>query len=307
MSKKPHNRLGQKAIIDLGLSELLSECDPSDTGEQKKDHLRITMISPERLIPNPFQQRRVFNDDAIDELAKTIEDQGVLQPLVVRASGIKYEIIAGERRWRAAKKVGLEEVPVVIKSMTDHQAMLIGLIENLQREDLNIIDQAMGIHSLITDFSMTHVEISKKIGMSRQSVTNILRILQLHQDVHDAIRAGKLHFGHARCLVTLPAKEQVRSMHKVIENKWSVRQLELWLANKKNKPAQTTSQNSLLLSEKTQLYVSKLEQAAISHNSKIQISAYKKRVGGKLTIEFKNSHDLEKIFENLGERLPVIK
>lgn len=295
MSKKTTNRLGKKAVLDLGLSELLSSCEVPN-GDNSNAKSSIEFIKLNQLIPSPYQQRRTFCPNSITELSKTIEEQGILQPLVVRFNGSQYEIIAGERRWRAAKQAGLEEVPTILKDMSDDQAMVIGLIENLQREDLNIVDQALGIQALITDFKLTHSEISEKIGLSRQSVTNILRLLQLHNDVQAALQSSKIHFGHARCLVTLPANEQIKAMHKVIENKWSVRELESWLSAKRN-PKPAVNAKNVCLSTTTQIYFNRLSERINSFSSKIRLSHKKNNKGGSLIIDFNHEDDLETLLQ----------
>ncbi|MBF13782.1 MAG: hypothetical protein CMF46_05420 [Legionellales bacterium] len=298
MSKKASNRLGKKAILDLGLSELLSSCNP-DPDNHSTVQPNIQVVGPEQLVPSPYQQRRQFCPKGISELAATLSEQGILQPLVVRHNGSHYEIIAGERRWRAAKQANLTEIPVIVRELNNDQAMVIGLIENLQREDLNIVDQALGIQSLVTDFALTHSQVSEKIGLSRQSVSNMLRLLQLHSEVLQALRDGHIQFGHARCLITLPEADQINATHTIIRNQWSVRQLETWLSAKKinNTPIPVQDFN---LSVTGQAVLDRLSNTMKYFSSKVRLSQKRNQPGGSLIIEFKHTDDLENLLQHFG-------
>ena len=195
---------------------------PSDVRELAVDELQ----------PGRYQPRLQLHEQNLAELAESIREQGVLQPLIVRAiaasePGAKaYEIVAGERRWRAAQLAGLATVPVIVRELTDQEALAVALIENLQREDLNPIDQARSMSRLVDEFGMTHDEIAKALGRSRASVTNFLRLLELADDVKNAMIDGTVDMGHARALLPLDPKRQVRLARKIVRLGWSVRQVE---------------------------------------------------------------------------------
>lgn len=178
--------------------------------------------------PNPDQPRRTFQDESIVQLAQSIRDQGVLQPLlVVPTSGGRYQIVAGERRWRAARQAGLETVPCIVRDMDVIQQMEIALIENLQREDLNPIDTAQGIRALMQQCGYTQETVANRLSKSRPAVANLLRLLTLPDDVLEMVRSGVLSAGHARVLAGLDKDEQKTDLaHKTVQNGWSVRQLE---------------------------------------------------------------------------------
>jgi ParB family chromosome partitioning protein len=174
-----------------------------------------------------------LHEESLAELAESIREQGILQPLIVRAvaaapegSGARYEIVAGERRWRAARLAGLPTVPVLVRELTDQAALAVALIENLQREDLNPIDQARSLAQLVEEFALTHDEVAKALGRSRSSVTNFLRLLELTDEVKDAVVAGTLDMGHARALLPLEPDRQVEIAKKIGQLGWSVRKVE---------------------------------------------------------------------------------
>ena len=188
---------------------------------------QIPMIACDLLTPNPFQPRRGIEDSQLDELAASIKEHGVVQPLLIRKIGDSWEIVAGERRWRAARLAGLNEVPVREMELSDSQVMELALVENLQREDLSSMEIAQGIQELITKLSLTHEEAAKKIGISRVSVTNKLRLLQLPEDVIYMLESGDLTEGHARALLALPTPgKMIEIAELVYKNGLNVRQLE---------------------------------------------------------------------------------
>jgi ParB family chromosome partitioning protein len=189
-------------------------------------------VGVDELRPGRYQPRLQLREESLAELAESIREQGVLQPLIVRALSAPetpantYEIVAGERRWRAARLAGLAVVPVIVRELTDKEALAVALIENLQREDLNPIDQAQSMARLVEEFGMTHEEIAKALGRSRAGVTNFLRLLELADGVKDAIVAGTLDMGHARALLPLDSQRQVRLARKIVRLGWSARKVE---------------------------------------------------------------------------------
>jgi ParB family chromosome partitioning protein len=185
------------------------------------------LLSIEDMRPNSFQPRKDFDEEGIEELAASIQEKGIIQPLVVRKSESGYEIIAGERRWRAAQKIGLTKVPVIIKDVSDREALELALVENLQREDLNPIEEATAYEQLIEDFGLTHDEISKRIGKDRSTITNQLRLLKLPDEVKQALIKGKITAGHARAILSLQSYSQSKEvLESIIRDKLSVRKTE---------------------------------------------------------------------------------
>jgi ParB family chromosome partitioning protein len=190
----------------------------------------VLELKIDALRPGRYQPRLQMHEEGLGELAESIREQGVLQPLIVRAVETEdakfYEIVAGERRWRAARLAGLVAVPVIVRELTDQEALAVALIENLQREDLNPIDQAQSMARLADEFGMTHDQIAKALGRSRAGVTNFLRLLELADGVKDAMVAGALDMGHARALLPLDSQRQLRLARKVVRFGWSVRKVE---------------------------------------------------------------------------------
>ena len=184
-------------------------------------------LAVDQLQPGKYQPRTRMDQDALKELAESIKTQGVIQPILVRpvADG-KYEIIAGERRWRAARMAGLQAVPVVIRDIPDNQALAVALIENIQREDLNPLEQAIGIQRLINEFGLTHQSAAEALGRSRTAVTNLLRLLELAPPVRELLAEGKLDMGHARALLALPAIRQVELANEIAAKGLTVREVE---------------------------------------------------------------------------------
>ena len=195
--------------------------------------LEVSELSVDELQPGRYQPRLQLREEGLAELAESIREQGVLQPLIVRVvepqpgSAMKrYEIVAGERRWRAARLAGLATVPAIVRELTDQSALAVALIENLQREDLNPIDQARSMRRLIDEFKLTHDAIAKALGRSRAAVTNFLRLLELSDAVQTALVEGKIDMGHARALLPLAAEQQTALARKIPRLGWSVRKVE---------------------------------------------------------------------------------
>lgn len=218
------SRLGRN--LDMLLSGQPFE-DLVQTTSLSKEELRYLPI--EHLQAGRYQPRREFAKEALEELANSIRTQGIINPIVIRPIKDKnnpYEIIAGERRWRAAQLAQLTEVPVLIKTISDETALAISLIENIQREDLNPLEEAEGVQRLINEFEMTHEQIGKTLGRSRTAVTNLLRLLSLTPAVKLLLQKGQLEMGHARALLSLTAELQIQAAEKVIKTKLSVRETE---------------------------------------------------------------------------------
>ena len=208
-----------KRRLGRGLQALIPEIEDTpldDAIEMAISEIRI----------NPNQPRKIFDEEKLAELARSIEKHGVLQPLIVRANGAEYELVAGERRLRAAKLAGLEKVPVVIKPLSDREMMEIALIENLQREDLNPLEEAEAYKHLMEEFNYTQMQLAERIGKSRSAIANTLRLISLHPEVREEVKRGRLSEGHARAILALPLEKQPEAARKVIELGLSVRETE---------------------------------------------------------------------------------
>ncbi|HZF80036.1 MAG TPA: ParB/RepB/Spo0J family partition protein, partial [Rubrivivax sp.] len=211
--------------LGLGLEALLGpKVSERATGDDAYPH----SLPLSRLRPGRYQPRTRMDEGSLYELAESIKSQGVMQPVLVRplAGGDEYEIIAGERRFRAAKLAGLDAVPVLVKAVPDEAAAVMALIENIQREDLNPLEEAQGLQRLVSEFNLTHEAAAQAVGRSRSAASNLLRLLQLADPVQQMLLAGDLDMGHARALLALPAAQQVMAAHEISAKKLSVREAE---------------------------------------------------------------------------------
>jgi ParB family chromosome partitioning protein len=213
-----------KKALGKGLKAFL----PEEYGILKEE--RFLDIAIDRLKPNPHQPRKKWDPKALEELARSIQETGILQPIVVVPDEENYTIIVGERRWRAAKKIGLQTIPVLIRNLTEAQQHEAMLIENLQREDLNPIEIAKAYQKMTQNFSYTQEDVAKKVGKDRASVANTLRLLKLPAEIQELIQEGKLSMGHARALIPVEDPERQRSMAKrIVKDNLSVRGVEKWV------------------------------------------------------------------------------
>lgn len=279
--------MAKKGGLGTGLDALFQDNSPIESEKS------IITLSINEVEPNREQPRKEFNESALSELSKSIEKNGVIQPILVRpVAGGAYQIVAGERRWRAARMAGLTEIPVVIREMSDEDAAVFALIENLQREDLNPIEEAEGIRSLIEEFGMTQEEAADRVGKSRTAVTNILRLLKLPQNILSMVAKGKITAGHARALISLEDEgEMLKIANAVIDNNLTVREVEKTvktaLAGEGAKPQKRE--------KKRDKYYDEVELAltqTLGRKVKIYLSK-----GGKGTLEFEffGKEDLNKL------------
>ena len=208
--------------LGRGLDALLAGSDTSDSGGDALQNLSITQLQPGK-----YQPRTNMDQTALAELAESIKAQGIMQPILVRpVVDDRYEIIAGERRWRAAQLAGLNEVPVLVRKVADEAALAMSLIENIQRENLNPLEQALGIQRLISEFGMTHQTAGEALGNSRSTISNLLRLLNLSAPVQEMMMQGKIDMGHGRALLPLDAAQQIRIANVIAQKQLSVRETE---------------------------------------------------------------------------------
>ncbi len=271
-----------KKGLGRGIESLFTENSLEEINSSSTEKVKLVDI-----VPNKDQPRKKFNDESLSELADSISQHGILQPLLVRPlSGGTYQLVAGERRWRASRIAGLKEVPVVIKELTDEEASVIAMIENLQREDLNPIEEADGIKYLMTKYSLTQEEVSEKVGKSRSAVANSLRLLKLPESITEYVRDGIISAGHAKALLPLEDEEKMISLsNRITAENLSVRETEKivkdMLAVKKSKKKKSRDKffDEVELSLKDSL------------KRKIKINSTSKNKGT-ITIEFFDKEDL---------------
>ena len=219
--------MSKEKRLGRGLSALFeSEIEEDQVQEKPLKGEMIENISVDQLNPGQYQPRKRFDEESLQELADSIIEQGLMQPIIVRKAENNFEIIAGERRWRAAKLAKVDTIPVIVRDINDRTASIIALIENMQRVDLSAIEEAEGIKKMIDEFGMTHEEASDAVGKSRSAVSNLLRLLQLTDFVKDKLNLGDIDMGHARALISLSADQQNMVCQKIINEKLSVRKVE---------------------------------------------------------------------------------
>ena len=258
--------------------------------EQK---VKITQIEP-----NKSQPRKQFDEDALQELADSIKQYGVLEPLIVTKKGKFYEIIAGERRWRAARLAGVKEVPVVIREYTDREIMEISLIENIQREDLNPIEEALAYESLINEYSLTQEEVAEKVSKNRSTIANSLRLLKLCDEVRQMIIEDKLTTGHARALIPIEDAElQTEAANFIFDNKLSVRDTEIYIKKLLSIPKE--SKENIVATNDLSIFYNDIEsRLKYILGAKIAIKS-KNNEKGKIEINYYSQDELERITEML--------
>ena len=276
--------------LGRGLDSLLASGDAG--GDDKLTTLDITQIRPGR-----YQPRRVMGEDELRELAESIRAQGLIQPVIVRELGLSdYELIAGERRWRACQLAGLTEIPAVIKAVNDEAALAMGIIENIQRADLNPVEEAQGYNRLVDEFGLTHENLAQAVGKSRSAISNSLRLLSLPEQIQQHINQGLLEMGHARALITLPVLAQLQLAEAAIREAWSVREME--------RQAQAWQANAPLSAQKASKAVDadvlRLQDAIADKLGlavKIQANQQQK---GKLVLHFNNAEEFQQMLNALN-------
>ncbi len=255
----------------------------------------IVNIDMGKIVPNPRQPRTEFDDGALHELAESIKSQGIAQPILTRIRNGKYELIAGERRWRAAKKAGLTVIPAIIKDFSDEESLEISLIENLQREDLNPMDEADGYVRLAEEFKLTQAEIAKKVGKDRSTVANMMRLTELPKEIQSSIRRGQITAGHARSLLSLKNPADQLSMWKeILKSNLTVRDVEQLSTGRGGRVAGAGPGRKRKFTKNEEL--NDLTELLTSHlGTKVRIYGSRKR--GKIEIDYFSQEDLERLIE----------
>ncbi|ABJ56110.1 ParB/RepB/Spo0J family partition protein [Oenococcus oeni] len=262
---------------------------------KKDDRNSVSTISLSSLKVNPYQPRKTFDEASLSELAESLKQSGVIQPLIVRAHGKNYQIVAGERRFRAAKLAKLTEVPVIVKDLSDSAMMELAIIENLQREDLNPIEEAQGINSYMKELALTQAQVAEKLGKSRAGVANTLRLLNLPTEVQQLMIDGKLSMGHARALLGLDSQPDMLLLaHRIVKEGLSVRQVEELVRKSANPEKKSSNQGS----KSTNIYAEEVEhQLEDKFSTKVSLSKKK------IEINFANEDELDRILTLLGVNL----
>lgn len=282
--------MAKRQGLGKGLEKLFSENDTE--GMVSTNTLPLSEI-----VPNKDQPRKTFDEAALDELADSIRQHGILQPLLVRpiATG-GYQLVAGERRWRASKRAGLKDVPVVVKELTDTETMEIAIIENLQREDLNPIEEAEGLQALIDKCGFTQEQVAVSVGKSRPAIANSLRLLKLPPEVRDMAKNGEISAGHARALLAFDNEALIyEAAQNIVKNKMTVRDIE--------RLAKISEKNSTVSVKRTKRRDSFYDEVELSLSETLgrRVKVFNGREKGTLEIEFYSIEDLKNIANKLGE------
>lgn len=292
-TSKTSKKTKRKTGLGRGLDALLASKNNETEAADDSSELQTLAIS--QLQPGQYQPRTIMAEDKLRELADSIEAQGIVQPIVVRQiSSRKYEIVAGERRWRAAKMAKLTEVPVLVKQLDDQQTIAMALIENIQREDLNPLEEAQALARLIKEFSLTHAQAAEAVGRSRVAVSNLLRLLDLSDEVKQLLNDDLLEMGHARCLLGLDKTRQSRAAQEIVARKLTVRQAEALVNSIKNPSANKNKETTRKSAD-----IRYLEQQ-LSEQLCTRVSVKQKSGGkGQLVIDYHNSDELQGILDRI--------
>jgi ParB family chromosome partitioning protein len=286
----------RRPALGRGMAALLSNAAPPPSGPvgagtPGRSILHLPVEAVER---NPEQPRKRFDEQKLEELAASIREHGVVEPILVRRQGQRYRILAGERRWRAAQRAGLKEVPAILREATDRQAFELALVENLQRADLNAIEEAEAYDVLASDHGLTQEEIATRVGKDRSTIANALRLLRLPGDVRDAVRGGQLDMGHARCLLGLEETGEMKKLaQRAIREGLSVRALEALVRSLAKKPARKAAPAE---SASTRDLAARLQRRLGARVRIVQKSA----TAGRLEIDYTSLDELDGILGKMG-------
>lgn len=283
----------KKKRLGRGLGSLISNPQQITEASEAEVAAGLDEIPIDKIQRGRYQPRRQFAEEALQELASSIQAQGVIQPIVVRREGDHFELIAGERRWRAAQIAGLDKIPAVIRDLDSQSAAAVALIENIQREDLNPLEESLALQRLINEFELTHMQVAEAVGRSRVAVSNLLRLLELGEPVKEMVDQGALSMGHARALLAVSGKEQLQLATTVVQRGLSVRETEA-LVKKHLSPKSSLKQTAAKDPD-----VMALEQS-IGEKLCTQVKIEKNHKGiGQLVIQFHNNDELEGILSQI--------
>lgn len=282
--------------LDALLAYTGTEANTADS-ETTAANDAVAQLDVTRIQRGKYQPRRDMDPATLEDLANSIRTQGVIQPLIVRPIGDKYEIIAGERRWRAAQIAGLNEVPVIIRNVPDEAAIAIALIENIQRENLNPIEEAVALQRLIDEFGMTHQQAADAVGKNRATISNLLRLLALPEEVKHMLERGQIEMGHARTLITLPEEAQLQAAKLIIERQLSVRETENMVRELQAEETPTVAKSAKPIDPDI-LHL----QSSLSRQLKMKVAIKCNAKGrGKLIIHYRNLTELDDLLAQLHQ------
>lgn len=289
-----------KPALGKGLSALIHTkvANPAPVVELGE---RVQTLALGQIIPSPLQPRKEFRPDQLNELVESIRERGIIQPLIVRKVADKFELIAGERRWRAAHELGLSEAPAIIREASDQEVLELALIENLQREDLNPIEEATAYERLSRDFGLTQEEISRRVGKSRASIANAMRLLDLHPDVQSLVKHGRLSVGHAKVLLSLKSHDEQKLLaDMIVRQSASVRTAEKLAADHLAKLGKKTSRQSSHSVEQELAPAIQRIQNLLTHRLATRVVIQHGEKKGCITIEYYGEDDLNRLLGSLG-------
>jgi ParB family chromosome partitioning protein len=280
----------KRPALGRGLSALIPDVPAS-----LPPSARPLEVDTDLLKPNRFQPRTAMDDDRIEELARSIRSNGIIQPIVVRKAENGYEIVAGERRWRASQRAGLLKVPIVVRDIPDDRLLAVALIENLQREDLNPIEQAHAYRRLADEFHLTQEQIADAVGKDRSTIANVTRLLRLPLEVRENVAAGSIDMGHARALLSLPDEaSQLRWGREVVSKQLSVRETEVLVKKALTPPAPREEQQNDVHTRAAE------EKLRFALGTRVRIA--RKLKGGRIEIDFASEDELQRLYEQLTEK-----
>lgn len=290
----PKNRGLGKGLEALFSNSEIDTQEISVTKKEESEEKGISFININEIKPNQNQPRKSFNEEKLEELAASIIENGLIQPVILRKADKGYEIVAGERRWRACRKAGLKEIPCIIREFTDEQNMLIAIIENMQREDLNPVEEAEGLNQMIVNFGMTQEQVSKSVGKSRPYITNALRLLKLPSEIREMLLANQLSAGHARAIAGIgDTEKQIQLAEYAIKEGLSVREIEK-IIKEENAPKKKISRKKAEKSADVRKVEDDLKQIM---GTKVNLNQSGKK--GKIEIEYYSRDELERLIEML--------
>ena len=288
-----------KPALGKGLSALINPRVASPT-PRAEDGERIQMVSLDQIVPSPWQPRSEFRDENLQELADSIREKGIVQPLIVRRSGEKLELVAGERRWRAAQRAGLADAPVIVRQASDQDVLELALIENLQREDLNAIEEARAFHRLATDFHLKQEDIAKKVGKSRAAIANSMRLLDLHAQVQTWVMQERLTVGHAKVLLSAKGHdEQLALAEETLRRGLTVRGAERLVADHFAGNGSRKPKRGAAGSPQLEPAIAHLQNRLRQHLG-TQVAMHHGEKKGRIEIEYYGGDDLHRLLKLIG-------